>query len=87
MDHSAQIVRLNRIEGQIRGISKMIQEERYCVDILTQIRSASNALAKVQENIFKGHLESCVKDSLTGDDPRDREAKVNEILEILSRFR
>ena len=87
MDHSAQIVRLNRIEGQIRGISKMIQEERYCVDILTQIRSASNALAKVQENIFKGHLESCVKDSLTGDDPRDREAKVDEILDILSKFR
>ena len=87
MDHSAQIVRLNRIEGQIRGISKMIQEKRYCVDILTQIRSASNALAKVQENIFKGHLESCVKDSLTGDDPRDREAKVDEILDILSKFR
>ena len=87
MDHSAQIVRLNRIEGQIRGISKMIQEKRYCVDILTQIRSASSALAKVQENIFKGHLESCVKDSLTGDDPRDREAKVDEILDILSKFR
>ncbi len=87
MDHSAQIVRLNRIEGQIRGISKMIQEERYCVDILTQIRSASNALAKVQENIFKGHLESCVRDSLTGDDSRDRETKVDEILDILSKFR
>jgi DNA-binding FrmR family transcriptional regulator len=87
MDHSAQIPRLNRIEGQIRGISKMIQEDRYCVDILTQIRSASNALAKVQENIFKGHLESCVRDSLTGDDAVDRESKVDEILEILSKFR
>ena len=87
MDHSAQIVRLNRIEGQIRGISKMIQEERYCVDILTQIRSASSALAKVQENIFKGHLESCVKDSLEGSDSQDRQAKVDEILDILSRFR
>jgi DNA-binding FrmR family transcriptional regulator len=87
MDHSAQIIRLNRIEGQIRGISKMIKEGRYCVDILTQIRSASSALAKVQENIFKGHLESCVKDSLTGDDHRDREDKVNEILDILSKFR
>jgi len=87
MDHSAQIVRLNRIEGQIRGISKMIQEERYCVDILTQIRSASSALAKVQENIFKGHLESCVRDSLTGDDSRDRETKIDEILDILSKFR
>ena len=87
MDHSAQIVRLNRIEGQIRGISKMIQEKRYCVDILTQIRSASSALAKVQENIFKGHLESCVRDSLEGSDPQDRQAKVEEILAILSRFR
>ena len=85
--HEAQIVRLNRIEGQIRGITKMIQDERYCVDILTQIRSASSALAKVQENIFKGHLESCVRDSLTGNDPRDREDKVNEILDILSKFR
>ena len=85
--HEDQIVRLNRIEGQIRGIRKMIQEGRYCVDILTQIRSASSALAKVQENIFRGHLEGCVRDSLTGDDPVDREAKVNEILEILSRFR
>jgi DNA-binding FrmR family transcriptional regulator len=87
MDHSAQIPRLNRIEGQIRGITKMIQEERYCVDILTQIRSASSALAKVQENIFKAHLESCVRDSLTGDDAVDREAKVNEMLEVLSKFR
>ena len=85
--HEAQIVRLNRIEGQIRGITKMIQDGRYCVDILTQIRSASGALAKVQENIFKGHLESCVRDSLTGDDLQDREDKVNEILDILSKFR
>ncbi len=87
MDHTSQIPRLNRIEGQIRGISKMIQEERYCVDILTQIRSASSALAKVQENIFRVHLEGCVRDSLTGDDTLDRDAKVDEILEILSRFR
>lgn len=87
MDHTTQIPRLNRIEGQIRGISKMIQEGRYCIDILTQIRSASNALAKVQENIFQAHLESCVKDSLAGSDPKDREEKIEEILEILSRFR
>lgn len=85
--HEAQVIRLNRIEGQVRGISKMVQEERYCVDILTQIRSASSALARVQENIFKGHMESCVRESLTGDDPRDREAKVDEILVLLSRFR
>ncbi|MGD8352567.1 MAG: metal-sensitive transcriptional regulator, partial [Pseudomonadota bacterium] len=69
------------------GISRMIQEGRYCIDILTQIRSASNALARVQENIFRGHLESCVKDSLEGEDPKDREAKVSEILDILAKFR
>lgn len=85
--HEAQVVRLNRTEGQIRGIKKMIIEGRYCVDILTQLRSVSNALAKVQENIFKGHLEACVRDSLTGNDPQDKEAKVDGILEILSRFR
>ncbi len=85
--HEAQIVRLNRIEGQVRGIKKMITDGRYCVDILTQLRSVTNALARVQENIFKGHLESCVRDSLTGDDLRDREDKVNEILELLSKFR
>jgi DNA-binding FrmR family transcriptional regulator len=85
--HEDQIVRLNRIEGQIRGIKKMITEERYCIDILTQIRSVSNALARVQDNIFRGHLESCVRDSLSGDDSMDKEEKVNEILEILSRFR
>jgi DNA-binding FrmR family transcriptional regulator len=87
MNHSAQIQRLYLVEWLIRGISKMIQEERYCVDILTQIRSASSALAKVQENIFKSHLESCVRDSLTGDDLQDREAKIDELLEILSKFR
>ena len=85
--HEAQIVRLNRIEGQIRGITKMVQDGRYCVDILIHIRSASNALAKVQENIFRVHLEGCVRDFLTGDDARDREAKVDEILDILSKFR
>ena len=85
--HESQIVRLNRIEGQVRGIRKMIEEGRYCVDILTQIRSASNALARVQENIFRAHLEGCVRDSLQGSDPSDRQKKVDEILQILSSFR
>ncbi len=86
-EHTTQLARLRRIEGQVKGIIGMIEDERYCVDILTQIRSASSALAKVQENIFQGHLESCVRDSLTGDDLQDREAKIDELLEILSKFR
>jgi len=85
--HESQIVRLNRIEGQVRGIKKMITEGRYCIDILTQVRSVSKALDRVQDNIFRAHMESCVRDSLSGDDSTDREEKVNEILEVLSTFR
>ncbi|MFV1956411.1 MAG: metal-sensitive transcriptional regulator [bacterium] len=85
--HESQIARLNRIEGQIRGIKKMINDGRYCVDTLTQIRSASRALAKVKHNIFRAHLEACVNDSLLGGDPSDRNAKMNEIVELLSTFR
>ncbi len=85
--HASQIARLNRIEGQIRGIKKMINDERYCVDILTQIRSASRALLKVKHNIFRAHLEACVHDSLSGGDQTDSSAKINEIIELLSTFR
>ena len=85
--HESQIVRLNRIEGQVRGIKKMITEGRYCIDILTQVRSISKALDRVQDNIFRIHLESCVRDSLSGDDSLDKEEKVNEILKVLSTFR
>jgi len=85
--HEDQIARLNKIEGQIRGIKKMITDGRYCVDILTQIRSANRALAKVKDNIFQGHLEACVHDSLVGNDPADRQKKVDEIIELLSMFR
>lgn len=85
--HESQITRLNRVEGQIRGIKKMINDGRYCVDILTQIRSANRALAKVKDNIFQGHLEACVRESLSGDDLADREKKVNEIIELLAMFR
>ena len=84
--HKAQSDRLSRIEGQIRGIRKMIEEERYCNDILLQIRSVTNALAKVQENIFRRHLETCVHDSMTGNDEADRREKIEEVLELMSRF-
>jgi DNA-binding FrmR family transcriptional regulator len=85
--HESQIPRLNRIEGQVRGITRMIEEDRYCVDILTQLRSVLNALHKVQENIFRHHLETCVNESLHGDNVGDREAKIEEILDLVSKFR
>jgi DNA-binding FrmR family transcriptional regulator len=82
-----QIARLSRIEGQVRGIKKMIEEERYCVDVLLQLRSAINALCKVQDNIFRHHIETCVHDSLSEGNDTDKETKISEILELISRFR
>lgn len=85
--HESQLLRLNRIEGQVRGIKRMIEQERYCIDILVQLRSVISALCKVQDNIFRHHLESCVHDALTGNDPREREVKIEEILDLITRFR
>lgn len=85
--HKEQLVRLSRIEGQVRGIKRMVEEERYCVDILLQLRSVMNALGKVQENIFRHHLEGCVHDSLADGDSTEKENKIEEILELVSRFR
>ena len=85
--HMEQVPRLNRIEGQVRGVKKMIEDGRYCVDILIQLKSVSNALARVQENIFRHHLESCVKDSLTGSNQKDKEKKVEEVIDLLGKFR
>ncbi len=78
--------RLSRIEGQIRGIRKMIGEGRYCIDILTQTRAISAALNKVETMIMKQHLETCVAESLAGSNKQDKETKIGEIMEVFSRF-
>ena len=85
--HTSQLTRLNRIEGQVRGIKKMVEDKRYCVDILIQLRSVIGALQKVQENVFQHHLETCVHDSLHSKDEADKEAKIEEILKLISQFR
>ena len=85
--HTSQLAHLNRIEGQVRGIKKMVDEKRYCVDILIQLRSVIGALQKVQENVFQHHIESCVHDSLHSNNKADKEAKIEEILRLISQFR
>jgi DNA-binding FrmR family transcriptional regulator len=85
--HSEEIVPLKRIEGQIRGIQKMIEEKRYCIDILTQLSSIVGAIKRVEENILNRHLRGCVRDSFTEGSREDREAKINEVIGVLSNFR
>jgi DNA-binding FrmR family transcriptional regulator len=79
--------RLRRIEGQVRGLQKMIDEGRYCVDILTQIDAVTAALGRVQDRILESHLNHCVADALEGEDPAARREKVDEVVTLLKKYR
>jgi len=85
--HLEEIVRLKRIEGQIRGIQKMIEEKRYCIDILTQIFSIVGAIMRVEENILQRHLRGCVRGSFSKGNKEDRERKIEEVIQVLQKFR
>ena len=75
--------RLSRIEGQVRGISRMISEERYCIDVVRQIQAVKAALSSVEHLILDDHLDSCVEKALSGDDLSARKDKVNELVSVL----
>ena len=81
------IVRLNRIEGQVRGVARMIEEDRYCIDVLTQIRALRAALDKVEQEILSHHLEHCVAETFSAGSDRDRRTKVDELIKVLDRSR
>lgn len=79
--------RLKKIEGQIRGINKMVEDERYCIDILSQTRAVVAAIRKVEDLILFQHLNTCVVDSMRSDNKEDKDKKINEIMDLLSRYR
>jgi DNA-binding FrmR family transcriptional regulator len=85
--HRDELARLKRLEGQIRGAQAMIDDGRYCVDILRVLHAVRSAIAKVEDRILDRHLEGCVLGALASKSPRDREQKRREILEIVSGFR
>ena len=81
--HKKELSSVRRIEGQLRGIAKMIEEEKYCVDILNQIKAVRNAIAGVEGRILKKHMKECVREALS--DEKDFDDKVEEILKTLKR--
>ncbi|MFH1640700.1 MAG: metal-sensitive transcriptional regulator [Candidatus Omnitrophota bacterium] len=85
--HEEQLQFLKKIEGQIRGIQKMIEEKRYCIDIITQIHSILGALHRTENEIFKKHLDGCVISALKGKSEKEKQRKINEVMELISRFR
>ena len=87
-NHDPKLVgRLNRIEGQVRGISRMVTEGRYCIDILTQLQAVRAALAKVETAMLQDHLGKCIEGAITSGDAADQRAKVNELVALLERSR
>jgi DNA-binding FrmR family transcriptional regulator len=77
------LARLKRIEGQIRGIEGMVEEDRYCIDVMTQIRAVRAALDKVEQEILNDHQQHCVAHAFHAGDERDRQIKIDELLEVL----
>ena len=87
LQKDATIRRLNRIEGQVRGISRMIEEERYCIDVLQQMLAIKSALAKVEDAILKDHAATCVESAIASGDEKDQRQKFGELVDLLSKVK
>jgi len=85
-DKAALVKRLHRIEGQVRGVEKMVAEDRYCIDILTQIGAVSTALESLGFRILDDHVRHCVAGALASGDEAEAQAKAEELLEAVHRF-
>jgi DNA-binding FrmR family transcriptional regulator len=85
-DKDSLVRRLHRIEGQVRGIERMIEEDRYCIDVITQIAAVSTALESLAFKILDDHVNHCVAGALASGDPEEAGAKSKELLEAVHRF-
>jgi CsoR family transcriptional regulator, copper-sensing transcriptional repressor len=85
-DKEALVRRLHRIEGQVRGIERMIEEDRYCIDVLTQISAVTTALESLAFVVLDDHVNHCVADALASGDQGAAEEKSKELLEAVHRF-
>ena len=86
-DHQDNMVALRRIEGQVRGIQRMIEDRQYCIDILNQIHAVRGALASVEEKILQKHFQHCVTTALRGSSEKETQQKLDEILTVINRTR
>ena len=77
--------RLNRIEGQVRGIARMVEEDRYCIDVLTQVQAVRAALAKVETEMLRDHLGHCIEGAIVSGDKGQQREKAAELIQLLER--
>ena len=77
--------RLSRIEGQVRGLARMVEDDRYCIDIVTQISAVRAALARVEEEILRDHVAHCVEHAIVSGNTAEQRQKVAELMDVLTR--
>jgi len=82
MKHEDTLKRLKTIEGHLKGIIRMVEEDAYCIDIIRQVQAVEAALNKVSAQILEGHLNSCVITAVQGEDPAERQRVLKEVLEV-----
>ncbi|WP_330200000.1 metal-sensitive transcriptional regulator [Hyphobacterium lacteum] len=82
-DHTALLGRLSRVEGQVRGVSRMIESDRYCLDILTQISAIKSALTAVEREVLKSHADHCVSNAIAAGDKAEQDQKISELVGLL----
>ncbi|MHC4389175.1 MAG: metal-sensitive transcriptional regulator [Planctomycetota bacterium] len=85
--HKDNIVALRRIEGQVRGVQKMIEDRKYCIDILNQIHAVKGALGRVEEKILEKHFQHCVNEAVKGSCEKEKQQKLDEILKLIHQTR
>lgn len=76
---------LKRIEGQVRGVAKMIEEDRYCIDIVTQVQAVRAALARVETDLLRQHMQHCIKNAMTASDKAAQERMIEELMDVYRR--
>lgn len=87
IDKDNTLQRLSRIEGQVRGIRKMIEEERYCIDVLQQVQAIKAALSKVEDAILKDHSNTCVASAISSGNEQEQRQKFNELVDLIARYK
>lgn len=87
IDKDSTLKRLSRIEGQVRGVRKMIEEERYCIDVLQQMQAIKAALSKVEDAILKDHSNTCVASAIKSGKPEEQQQKFNELVDLIARYK
>ena len=84
---SKTINRLRRLEGQVRGIIKMLEEDRYCIDVLTQMQAVKSALARAESEILKDHANNCVTEAIESGDGEAQREKVSELIDLFDKLK